>query len=258
MNVDLSGKVAMVTGAGRGIGKAIADALGRNGASVVYTDLDSPDLTASAAAAKGKALVMNVTDEAQVNAVVQQIKRDYGRLDILVNNAGVNTSDRVSIEQFPRREWDRLIDVDLTGLFLVTKAVTPIMIEQGGGRIINIASVVGVVPLRLQCAFAAAKAGVVNLSRAMAIELGGRGVLTNCICPGSVVTEEGRKSYYSDNGPFKGRVQELINHIPVGRPGTPDEIAHAALFLAAPESTYVNGAVLCVDGGWTAGYMREF
>jgi NAD(P)-dependent dehydrogenase (short-subunit alcohol dehydrogenase family) len=260
MQVDLSGKVALVTGAARGIGQAIADALAANGARVVYTDLDQATAAEAASRSPGcTSRLMDVTDAAQVEAVVAEVVREFGRLDILVNNAGVNTlHHRVTVEQFPRAEWDHLLNVDLTGLFLVSKAGARVMVEQGAGRIINIASVAGLVPLRLQCAFVAAKAGVVNLTRAMALELGPRGVLVNGIAPGSVLTEGTRQLFYGPDGKFKDAVRQLLAHIPLGRPGLPEEIAHAALFLAAPESSYVNGHILTVDGGWTAGYTRDF
>lgn len=260
MKVDLSGKVALVTGAARGIGKAIADALAANEALVVYSDIDLETAKESAAQSPGaRAVRMDVADEAQVEAVTAEIVRDFGRLDVLVNNAGVNTlQHRVPIDQFPREEWERLLRVDLTGLYLVSKAVAGVMRSQGSGRIINIASVVGLVPLRLQCAFAAAKAGVVNLTRAMALELGADGITANAVAPGSILTEGTQKLFYGQDGRFKDSVQRLLGHIPLGRPGTVEEVAHAVLFLAAPEASYVNGAVLTVDGGWTAGYARDF
>ena len=130
--------------------------------------------------------------------------------------------------------------------------------SQGSGRIINIASVVGLVPLRLQSAFVAAKAAVINLTKSMAIELGAEGILVNAIAPGSILTEGTKQLFYGEDGKFKDSVNRLLEHIPLGRPGTPEEVAHAALFLAAPEASYVNGAILTVDGGWTAGYAREF
>ena len=133
-----------------------------------------------------------------------------------------------------------------------------VMREQGRGRIINIASIGGLVPLRLQCAFVAAKAGVVNLTKAMAIELGECGILTNAIAPGSTLTEGTEKLFYGEDGSFRANMQEMLDHVPLGRPGTTDEIAVAALFLADPENTYMNGHVLVVDGGWTAGYVRNF
>jgi len=260
MKVDLAGKVALVTGAARGIGKAIADLFAANGASVFYADVDLVTATASAAQAPGcKAVAMDVTDAAQVEAVIAEVVRDLGRLDILVNNAGVNTlAHRVTIDEFPRDEWDRILAVDLTGVYLVSKAAARVMIPQRSGRIINIASIAGLVPLRLQCPFVAAKAGVVNLTKAMALELGPHGILVNGIAPGSTLTEGTRKLFYGEDGQFRAAVQRMLDHIPLGRPGQPEEIAHAALFLAAPESSYVHGHVLTVDGGWTAGYTRDF
>jgi 3-oxoacyl-[acyl-carrier protein] reductase len=260
MHVDLKGKVALVTGAAQGIGKAIADTLAANGARVAYTDIDIRQATESAAKSPGcRAWEMNVADEARVDAVIAEVVRDFGRLDILVNNAGVNTQHhRVTTEQFPRQEWDRIVGIDLTGLYLVSKAGAKVMKAQGGGRIINIASIVGIVPLRLQCAFAAAKAGVIHFTKAMAIELGSAGILVNGVAPGSILTEGTKKLFYAEGGSFRDSVQQMLAHIPLGRPGTVDEVAHAVLFLAAPESSYINGHILTVDGGWTAGYAREF
>ncbi len=260
MKVDLSGKVALVTGAGRGIGQAIADVLAANDARVVYTDIDVDAARGSASRSPGcTAMAMDVTDEAQVNDVVAAVARECGQLDILVNNAGVNTLEhRVPIDAFPRDEWDRLLNVDLTGLYLVSKAVAGVMRSQGSGRIINIASIVGLVPLRLQCAFVAAKAGVINLTKSSAIELGPAGITVNAIAPGSILTKGTKELFYGDDGRFKTSVEQMLAHIPLGRPGSVDEVAHAVLFLAAPEASYINGAVLTVDGGWTAGYAREF
>jgi NAD(P)-dependent dehydrogenase (short-subunit alcohol dehydrogenase family) len=260
MQVNLTNQVALVTGAARGIGQAIADSFAANGARVVYSDIDLATAQESAAQAAGAtALALDVTDPVQVEAAITETVRRLGRLDILVNNAGVNTlENRVTIEQFPQWEWDRILKVDLTGVYLVSKAGARVMAPQGTGRIINIASIAGLVPLRLQCAFVAAKAGVINLTRAMALELGPRGVLVNGIAPGSTLTEGTRKLFYGEDGLFKDSVKQMLAHIPLGRPGRVEEIAHAALFLAAPESSYVNGHILTVDGGWTAGYHREF
>lgn len=260
MKVDLQHKTALVTGAARGIGKAIADGLADNGAIVYYADIDAETAAESASEkAQCSALAMDVTDAAHIAAAMQRIESEQGKLDVLVNNAGVNTlAHRVTLEQFPAEEWERILAVDLTGVYQVSKAAMPLLRRAQNARVINIASVAGLVPLRLQCAFVAAKAGVINLTRAMAIEWGVEGILVNAIAPGSILTQGTEKLFYGENGLFKASVQQLLAHIPLGRPGTPEEIAHAALFLAAPESSYINGHCLTVDGGWTAGYLREF
>ncbi|WP_395093827.1 SDR family NAD(P)-dependent oxidoreductase [Armatimonas sp.] len=253
MNINLQHRVALVTGAARGIGKAIAECLAANGATVYVADLGRTEAPHS--------LVMDVTDSAQIAAALAQIEQEQGRLDILINNAGVNTlAHRVNLDAFPQAEWDRILAVDLTGVYQVSRAAIPFLRKapEDGRRIVNIASVAGLVPLRLQCAFTAAKAGVINLTKAMALELGPENILVNAIAPGSILTQGTEQLFYGDDGLFKDSVQRLLDHIPLGRPGTPEEIAHAALFLVAPESSYINGHCLTVDGGWTAGYHREF
>jgi 3-oxoacyl-[acyl-carrier protein] reductase len=258
MKADLSGKVSLVTGAARGIGQAIADRLAANGSRVIYADRD--DTTQGAAAFPGSvAMSMDITDRSQIDACIARIVQDFGHLDIVVNNAGVNTAKhRVTIDEFPREEWDRIIAVDLTGLYEVSKAAARVMKKQKSGRIINISSVLGLVPARLQCAFIAAKAGVVNLTKAMALELGPHGILVNAVAPGSTLTEGTKALFYGPDGQFSASVEKMLAHIPLGRPGTTDEMAVAVLFLADPENSYTNGHVIAVDGGWTAGYIREF
>lgn len=204
---------------------------------------------------------MDVTSPEQIAAALARIERECGRLDILVNNAGINTlAHRVNIDQFPQDEWDKILAVDLTGVYAVSRTAIPLLRKapEDGRRIVTIASIAGLVPLRLQCAFTAAKAGVINLTKAMALELGPEKILVNAIAPGSILTKGTEQLFYGDDGLFKSSVQRLLDHIPLGRPGTPEEIAHAALFLAAPESSYLTGHCLTVDGGWTAGYHREF
>jgi 3-oxoacyl-[acyl-carrier protein] reductase len=260
MRCDLSEKVSLVTGAARGIGQSIADALAANGSRVVYTDMDEAGARMAAARTPGaSAMPLDVTETDQVEDVIRRVVETHGRIDILVNNAGINTmAHRVDIDQFPRAEWDRLISVDLTGLFDVSRFTARAMKAQGSGRIINIASIVGLVPLRLQCAFVAAKAGVINLTKAMALELGPHGILVNGIAPGSTLTDGTRQLFYGEDGLFRDSVQKMLAHIPLGRPAEVREIAVAALFLADPENSYMNGHILTVDGGWTAGYAREF
>ena len=256
MNVQLQDQVALVTGAAGAIGQAICASLAANGAKVVYADIDFEGARRLAAATPGAMpLRMDVTDEKEVELAMSQIIDAHGRLDILVNNAGINTmAHRVTIDSFPAEEWDRILRVDLTGLFLVSKAASRQMLRRRSGRIINISSVMGLVPARLQCAYTAAKAGVVNLTRTMAIELGSQGILTNCIAPGSILSEGTKQLFYGENGQFNDRVQAMLSHVPLGRPGQPEEIAHAVLFLAAPESSYLNGAIIPVDGGLGMGH----
>jgi NAD(P)-dependent dehydrogenase (short-subunit alcohol dehydrogenase family) len=260
MQCNLKGKVSLVTGAARGIGQAIANRLAANGSQVVFTDIDGDGaMLASAQVEGGVSLTMDVARPEQVQAAIEQIVAQFGRLDILVNNAGVNTlAGRVTIDQFPRAEWDRILAVDLTGLFEVSRAAAAVMRTQNSGRIINIASIAGLVPLRLQSPYIAAKAGVVNLTKSMALELGPLGILVNGIAPGSTLSEGTRKLFYGDDGIMHANAQRMLDHVPLGRPGTVDEIAVAALFLADPENSYMNGHILTVDGGWTAGYTRDF
>lgn len=260
MRVDLTNRVALVTGAARGIGQAIGDLLADNGARVYYSDVDTAELQRTAARKPGSVAVeLDVSNEQQVQDVVERIVGEHGHLDIVVNNAGVNTMrHRVTIDQFPLEEWERIVRIDLTGLYIVSRVASATMRAQKWGRIVNISSVAGLVPLRLQCAFVAAKAGVVNLTKAMAIELGADGITVNVVAPGSILTEGTKKLFYGEDGLFREGMQQMLAHVPSGRPGTVGEVAHAVLFLVAPESSYVNGAVLTVDGGWTAGYMREF
>ena len=260
MRADLSGKVSLVTGAARGIGQAIADRLAANGSRVVYTDIDAEGARLAASRAQeAVAFALDVTRAEEIETVIDRVVRELGSLDIVVNNAGINSLvHRVTIDEYPRSEWDRILAVDLTGLYEVSRAAVRVMRQRAGGRIINIASITGLVPLRLQCAFVAAKAGVVNLTRAMALELGPHGILVNGIAPGSTLTEGTRRLFYGADGTFRDHVQRMLDHVPLGRPGTTDEIAVAALFLADPENSYMNGHIIVVDGGWTAGYSRDF
>jgi NAD(P)-dependent dehydrogenase (short-subunit alcohol dehydrogenase family) len=256
VQVELAGQVALVTGAAGAIGGAIARAFAANGARVVIADIDGDGARAAAAALPDAiGLRMDVRDAAQIDDAIATTLTRYGRLDIVVNNAGVNTqAHRVHLDAFPTEEWDRIVDIDLKGLFLVSRAASRPMLARGRGRIVNIASIVGLVPLRLQSPFVAAKAGVVHLTRSMALEFGPRGVLVNAIAPGSTLTEGTRQLFYGADGAFSAQVQNLLAHIPLGRPAEVEEIAAGALFLADPDNSYCNGHVLTIDGGWIAGY----
>ena len=258
MNVDLTGQVALVTGAGRGIGQSIADLLATNGARVIYADIDLN--AASLCAARHPDCVplqLDVSEEKGVEIAINRVQQLFGRLDILVNNAGVNSSaeHRVNIDKFSLAEWDRILKVDLTGVFLVSRSAAQLMLRQKSGRIINISSVLGVVPARLQCAYTAAKAGVVNLTRTMAIELGAEGILVNCIAPGSM----SNTPFYKGDPAMLEQGKRLLSHVPLGRSGAFEDIAYAVLYFAAPTSGYITGQTLCVDGGWSAGgFFRDF
>lgn len=257
MRIDLGGRVAIVTGGAGAIGTAICRMLAANGARVVVADINMAGATALAAdLPDAMPCEIDVSSESSTRAGVAAVLARFGQIDILVNNAGVNTqAHRVTIESFPKPEWDRIVRIDLDGTYLMSKAALEPMVARGqGGRVINIASVVGIAAMRLQSPFAAAKAGIVHLTRAMAIELGHHGILTNAIAPGSIMSEGTRALFYGKGGLFGSRTKEFMRHIPMGRPGEPEEIARAVLFLGSPASSYVNGQCLAVDGGWTAGY----
>lgn len=259
MQCDLSGRVAFVTGAAGTIGRDIARRLAENGARVALADVNLAGAEALAADLPGAIAVgVDISSPEGTEAAVAATVDRLGGLDILVNNAGVNTiAHRVNIDSFPLEEWHRIVAIDLDGLFLMSRAALgPMLVGGRGGRIINIASVVGLAAMRLQSPFVAAKAGMVHLTRSMALELGPQGVLCNAIAPGSIMSEGTKALFYGADGKFAARAEEFLRHVPLGRPGRAEEIAEAVLFLASPASSYINGQVLAVDGGWTAGYMR--
>lgn len=264
MKVDLSGQVAVVTGGAAGIGQAIASVLAENDAQVVIVDVDAEraKITAREISAAGRSCVemfADVANPAQMADVSAQVLGRFSRLDILVNNAGINTRrDRVPVHEYKLEDWNKILEVDLTGVFVTSRALVPAMLKNKRGRIVNITSIAGLVPLRLQSAFVAAKAGVVNLTRSMALELGPQGILVNAVAPGSTLTAGTEALFYGADGAYTENAASLLSHIPLGRPARPEEIASAVLFLVAPEASYVNGAILTVDGGWTAGYTRDW
>lgn len=261
MEADLKNKIAIVTGATRGIGQGIAMIFARNGADVVVNGTNEErgrQVVVDIREIGGKAIFIkaDVGDAEEVNAMVDKTIEEFGKIDILVNNAGINigVKDRGPIHEFPDEMWQKIMRVDLDGVYYCSKAALKYMTEKKSGKIINISSIVGMVPLRNQCAFAAAKAGVINLTKAMAIELASFGVNVNVILPGSISTPIMQESgLYTD-----GRFQSIMANIPQKRPGSSEDIAYAALYLASEESNYVTGSVLVVDGGWTCGFARDW
>ena len=242
----LSGKTALVTGAARGIGKAIALKFAEEGANVAFTDLviDENGLATQAEieakGVKAKGYASNAADFTQTEEVVKQVVADFGRVDILVNNAGI-TKDGLMM-RMSEQQWDAVIAVNLKSAFNFIHALTPIMMRQRGGSIINMASVVGVHGNAGQCNYAASKAGLIALAKSIGQEIGSRGVRANAIAPGFIDTA------MTQALPDSVR-EEWIKKIPLRRGGTVDDIANVATFLASDMSSYVTGQVIQVDGG---------
>ena len=259
MQVDLKGQVALVTGAATGIGKASALRLQENGATVVFSDRDL-DRARETAGNLGDAVALDVSDRAAIASVVDGVLARHGRIDILVNNAGigVRAADRKTVDEFPVEAWDEMIAIDLTGVFLMSRAVSAAMRQRRSGAIVNIASVLGLVPMRLQSSYVAAKSGVVNLTRSMAIELAKDGIRVNAVAPGSTATEGWQRWIEDPSSEVQDLHRSLMSHIPMGRPASTREIANGVLFLSSPAASYVTGHTLVVDGGWTAGYARDW
>ncbi len=241
----LQDQTAIVTGASRGIGRAVALALAADGCKVCVcsrTLEGAQEAAAEIAAAGGTALAVacDVADAAAVKAMVDQVMAAWGRIDILVNNAGI-TADTL-ILRMEEDAWNRVLATDLTGAFHCLKAVTGPMMKRRSGRIINISSVVGVSGNAGQANYAAAKAGLIGLTKSAAKELAGRNVLVNAVAPGFIDTDMTRAI------PEKS-LEKLLERIPLGRTGTAQEIASVVRFLAGPEASYITGQVLVVDGG---------
>ena len=262
MQVNLNDQVVIVTGAGGAIGHAMATAFARNGARVVAAGRTLSTLQATvdeitAAGGIATAVIADVADKDSARNMIEQTVERFGRLDVLVNNAGINggPEERKPIHQYSDELWERIIQVDLNGVYYCSKPAILQMERQGwGGSIINIGSIVGLAPLRLQCAFTAAKAGVFNLTKAMALELAPLKIRVNAIAPGSSMFEGTRKLFYAD----AVKAEAMMSHIPMHRPGNPEDIAGMACFLASEDSAYMTGTVNVVDGGWICGYTRDF
>ena len=242
----LEGKVAIVTGAARGIGKAVALKLASEGANIAFTDLkiDENGLATQAElealGVKAKGYASNAANFEETHNVVAEIVKDFGRIDILVNNAGI-TKDGLMM-RMSESQWDAVLNVNLKSAFNFIHACSPIMMKQRSGNIINMASVVGVHGNAGQCNYASSKAGMIALAKSIAQELGSRGIRANAIAPGFIITD------MTAALPENIR-EEWCKKIPLRRGGTPEDVANIALFLASDLSAYVSGQVIQVDGG---------
>jgi 3-oxoacyl-[acyl-carrier protein] reductase len=245
MQIILEKQVALVTGASRGIGRAIALGLGQAGATVIGTATSAAgaaaiDAAFAEAGIAGRGAVLDVTDALASETLLVAIVAEYGTLDILVNNAGI-TQDHLAL-RMKDADWGAVIDTNLTAVFRLSRAVLRPMMKARGGRIINITSVVGSTGNPGQANYAAAKAGVAGLARALAREIGSRNITVNCVAPGFIDTDMTR------NLPDEQQ-SALKLQIPLGRLGSADEVAHAVVFLASPQASYITGTTLHVNGG---------
>jgi len=244
MHLDLNGRVALVSGASRGIGRAVALALAGSGATVVAAARgDHASATVDAIVAAGgraRAASLDLTDAASIDVVVRQTIEEHGRIDILVNNAGI-TRDQLML-RMKREDWDAVIATNLTGAYLCSQAVLKGMVRQRYGRIVCISSVVGQTGNAGQANYAASKAGLIGLAKSLAREVASRHITVNVVAPGFIDTDMTRAVSETVQ-------QEWIKTIPVGRLGTPEDIAQAVCFLASEGASYITGHVLAVNGG---------
>ncbi|HEV8432485.1 MAG TPA: glucose 1-dehydrogenase [Thermoanaerobaculia bacterium] len=247
----LQNKVALITGGGSGIGKASCIAFAREGAKVVVVDLKKETAEATAKEVGGVAFAADVSKASDAEGMVKFAEETYGRLDIIFNNAGVFFDDDGSVTETSEETWDRVININLKGVFLGCKYAIPALLRAGGGSIINTASFVAIVGAAVpQIAYTASKGGVLSMTREIAVEFARKNIRANALCPGPVETPL-LQELLAD----PARRQRRLVHIPPGRFARAEEMANAALFLASDESSYVNGATFMVDGGITAAYI---
>ncbi len=247
----LDGKVALITGGGTGIGGAIARLFAQEGAAVVITGrrkemLDRVVSEIERGKGHARAVAGTVTDETHARSAVAQAVRTFGKLNILVNNAGIGAFGK-ALHETDDATWDELLAINLTGVFRMTRAAVPEMLKAGGGAIVNISSIAGLVGIPLNAAYSATKGGLDALTRCLAIDYANQGIRCNAVCPGLVDTPMAAPLL---NDPT--RKAQVLTAYPLGRPGTPDEVANLVLYLASEESAWVTGTIFPIDGGMTA------
>lgn len=242
MNPQLEGKVAIVTGGANGIGKAACMLFAAEGAHVIIWDLNAPAGEALATAINGSFMQVNTSNYEAIEAATKTVLDTFGKIDILVNNAGI-TRD-ASLKKMTVDQWQSVIDVNLTGVFYCTKIVSNYMVEKGFGRIINTSSVVALYGNFGQTNYVATKAGLIGMTKTWAKELGRKGITVNAVAPGFIATDMVAAMP-------EEVLKQMESKVPVGRLGAPEDIANAYLFLASNSASYINGAVLSVDGGMT-------
>ncbi len=250
--MDFTGKVALVSGGGSGIGRSTCELFAERGGAVMVADVNEPAARATAETIRRKgqpaaACRCDVADWEQVQATVERTRHELGRLDVLINCAGILRVH--SIEETPQAEWDEVLKINLMGAFLLTKAVMPVFRQQGGGSIVHIASRMALRVKEEHAAYAASKAGVMQLTRMAALEGGPHGIRANCVCPGFIDTPMTRLAGPKEDvdAQFAGWAKVC----PLGRAGRPEDIARAMLFLASDDAAFVTGVALPVDGGRT-------
>jgi NAD(P)-dependent dehydrogenase (short-subunit alcohol dehydrogenase family) len=247
---SLKKKVAVVTGSRRGIGRGIAEKLAEAGADVVISDIELKDCEAVCREIEGKfkvrtlAIKCDVSKKSDADSLIQKTIKKFGKIDILVNNAGIFFQK--PFLEYTEKDWDRIIDINLKSIYLCSQAAAKEMTKRNYGKIINISSIAGVIGYPGAAAYCASKAGIINLTRAIALELAANKINVNCVAPGLIETP--MTSFITEN---KDMLEKTLAGIPWKRQGQPSDIANAVLYLVSDEADYVTGQTLIVDGGWT-------
>jgi NAD(P)-dependent dehydrogenase (short-subunit alcohol dehydrogenase family) len=247
----LEGRVALITGGNRGLGFAMAKALAEAGASVIVTSrqeeraMKSATTLAEITGQHTMGIAVDMTETAQIETMIQSVVKEFGRIDILVNNAGINI--RKPVEELDEASWDLIQDTNLKAPFLCSRVAARYMKEQRYGRIINLSSMLGLVALPERSAYCSSKGGLIQLTRVLALEWASHNITVNALCPGPIATE---LNIPVMNNPQAN--QFFLNHIALGRWGQPEELGGAVVFLASDASSFMTGAALVIDGGWTA------